>query len=359
MRRTWVAIAALVVSVLASCTGRTSTAPAVLDQVGILASILPTTSDARVVLVTIDGARWQDVFEGSDPALSGAPHVPPDELMPRTYALLAARGVALGADRKGCATVHTAGGANVSLPGYQENFTGRPSWCLDNDCDGVSESVMDEAAAARVDGVASIGAWGTLERAVSGGGAGVFVAAGRTWPARAPASSPLLDALAAAGERADPFPGHDDYRPDEQTAALALEYFRVASPAFFHVGLGDTDEWGHRGDYPSYLAALRRADALIGALADTLDTMGEVGRRTTIIVTPDHGRNSDFRDHGALRMESGRTFLLLFGDRVTARGIGCPADDITLADIAPTIRELLGLPRVRGEGAGSPIAEIR
>jgi hypothetical protein len=44
-----------------------------------------------------------------------------------------------------------------------------------------------------------------------------------------------------------------------------------------------------------------------------------------------------------LRMESGRTFLFAFGARVTARGVGCPPGHITLADIAPTIRVLLGL----------------
>ncbi len=348
----------LCVMTVAACTERTSKAKAFVSALGTSARATPTTSDARVVLITIDGARWQDVFGGSDADRSGAPHVPPEELMPRVYGLLADHGVAFGADREGCGTVHTASGSNVSLPGYQEIFTGRPSYCLDNNCDGVSESILDEAALADVAGVASIGSWEVLDRAVSGGGTGVLVAVGRTWPAEvsgASVGSTSLDGLVAAGLAADPYPGHDDYRPDAQTAAIALEYFRAAKPAFLHIGLGDTDELGHRDDYPGYLVALRNADALIGAIADEVAALGELGEKTTIIVTPDHGRNSDFRDHGTLRVESGRTFLLAFGAGVTARGIGCPSGDITLADIAPTIRVRLGLARDVGNGAGKPI----
>jgi hypothetical protein len=338
---------------LAACTARTSKAPVVSDDLATTSTATPI-NDGRVVLVTIDGARWQDVLEGSDPELSGAPRIAPELLMPRTYALVAARGIALGATREGCGTVHTAGASNVSLPGYLEIFTGHASHCLDNHCAQVDETVLDEAARMGTLGVASIGSWSELTRAVSGGGTGVFVSTGRGWPDWVPVQDRLGE-LVAAGRIADPYPGHDDYRPDAATAAIALEYFRVAKPALFHIGLGDTDELGHRNDYAGYLDALRRADDVIGTIADLLGTMGADGEKTTVIVTPDHGRNSDFRDHGLFRPESGRTFMIAFGDRITARGIACPTRDVTLADIAPTVRVLMGLPRDRAERAGRPI----
>ena len=339
---------------LAACTQRASTAPIVVDDVA-TTSADETPRDGRVILITIDGARWQDVFDGSDPGFAGgAPSVPPEELMPRAHALVAARGVALGATRDGCATVHTAGASNVSLPGYMEIFTGHASHCLDNNCLPVSETVLDEGARDDQVSVASIGSWETLARAVSGGGSGVVVAVGREWPASVPVSGQLAE-LVDAGNKIDPYPGIDKYRPDVATAAIALEYFRVNKPALFHIGLGDTDEFGHRLDYRSYLAALKQADGVIGAVADILDTMGEDGAKTTVIVTPDHGRNSDFKDHGVFRPESGRTFVLAFGGRVPVRGIACPTHDYTLADIAPTIRVLMGLPKDRADGAGRAI----
>lgn len=336
-----------------ACTERTSTPPVISDD-------LATTStdtvprDGRVIVVTLDGVRWQDVFEGSDRTFGGEPTSPPEALMPRAHQLVATRGMALGATRDGCGTVHTAGASNVSLPGYIEIFTGHPSRCLDNNCDGPAETVFDEAARAGAAGVASIGSWEVLTKSVTGGGTGVFTSTGRNWPEAAPATGRLGE-LVAVGQSADPYPGHGEYRPDAATAAIALEYYRVAKPALFHVGLGDTDEYGHRNEYASYLTALRRADDLIGDLADLLDTMGDEGRKTTVFVTPDHGRNSDFRDHGVFRPESARTFLLAFGGGIPVRGVACPARDITLADIAPTVRVLMGLPRDTADGHGRAI----
>ncbi len=336
---------------LAACTERASTAPIVVDDVA-TTSAAETPRDGRVVLITIDGARWQDVFQGSDPGFSGAPSIPPEQIMPRAHALVATRGVALGAPIDGCATVHTAGASNMSLPGYTEIFTGHASHCLDNACSQVAETVLDEAARDGQVSVASIGSWETLSRAVSNGTTGVAVGVGRDWSL--PVSGHLAD-LVDAGRKADPYPGIDLYRPDAATAAIALEYFRLNKPALFHIGLGDTDEYGHRSNYGAYLTALSQADSLIGAVADILDTMGEDGAKTTVIVTPDHGRNSDFRDHGVFRPESGRTFILAFGGRVAVQGIACPSRDYTLADIAPTIRVLMGLPQDRADGAGRAI----
>jgi len=345
-------VAALALALVA-CTQRASTAPVVVDDVS-TTSASETPRDGRVVLITIDGARWQDVFQGSDPGFSGAPSIPPEQLMPRAHALVATRGVALGAPRDGCATVHTAGASNVSLPGYLEIFTGHASHCLDNACSQVEETVLDEGARDDQVSVASIGSWETLSRAVSNGSSGVTVAVGRDWPDAAPVTGHLAD-LVEAGRNADPYPGIEGYRPDAATAAIALEYFRVNKPALFHIGLGDTDEYGHRSNYGAYLTALALADSVIGSIADILDTMGEDGAKTTVIVTPDHGRNSDFTNHGVFRPESGRTFVLAFGARVAVQGIACPTRDYTLADIAPTIRVLMGLPKDRADGAGRAI----
>ena len=354
-RRTMHGMLLVTALAIASCTDRTDSAAVVTDELA--ATSTPVIArDGRVVIVTIDGARWQDVFEGSSAAWSGAPSIRPEQLMPRTLALVASRGVALGATREGCANVRTASGSNVSLPGYLEIFTGHASRCLDNKCSKVEASLLDEAARAGAKGVASIGSWEVLSQAVTGGGPGVFLSVGRYWP-EVPAND-RLGQLAVAGNGEDPYPGHYGYRPDAATAAIALEYLRAKKPALLHIGLGDTDEYGHRGDYPAYLDALRRADALIGAVSDVLDTMGDDGAKTTVLVTPDHGRNADFNDHGAFHAESARTFLLAFGPRVVPRGVGCPTHDITLADIAPTVRVLMGLPRDATSGGGAPIELI-
>lgn len=322
------------------------------------------TNDGRIVLVTIDGVRAEDVFDGADPRLRPGAHVEgfakPENVMPRTHRLVESRGVALGADRPGCGVVRTASGANVSLPGYLEIFTGRKTRCRDNHCARTElPTVLDESAEAGLSPVASIGAWDILDRAASRTGAPVLVAEGsQRWPGERPLASARLEDLVAAGESADAFPGAGKYRPDAATAAIALEYLRTEAPAVLHVGLGDADEYGHRNDYSAYLGAIAAADAFIGRVADTLDSMGPLGARTTVIVTTDHGRNKDFQHHGALSTPSARTFVIAFGARVASRGIVCPSRDVTLADIAPTIRLLVGLRPDTSPESGRPIEEI-
>lgn len=88
---------------------------------------------APLVLVTIDGARWQEIFEGTDPALSHAAQRPSRELVPRIDRLVRERGAAIGSPGRG---VISATGPNfVSLPGYTELLTGRaPIGCQSNTC---------------------------------------------------------------------------------------------------------------------------------------------------------------------------------------------------------------------------------
>ena len=347
------------VLVLSSCVDRTVSrvafsAPAAAPE---LPAPPPLTNDGQVIFVTLDGVRAEDVFDGASPMLKPGVDVhewaKPEWIMPHLYDLAATRGVALGADRPGCGTVRTGTGVNVSLPGYTSMFTGHPTECANNRCAAVlMPTVLDEAVANGVS-AASIGSWEVLARAVSNGASGVFVSEGTArFPGLRPLEDVTLEGYVSAGERADPYPGDHRYRPDALTMLIALRYLHDAHPAVFHVGLGDADEWGHRNDYASYLAAIRAEDAFIGQLAETIDD------KTTVIVTTDHGRNEDFKDHGAASPSAARSWVMAFGARVAPQGITCGRRDITLADLAPTIRVLVGLPPDHTRGAGRPIEEL-
>lgn len=326
MRRMLVALAWLAA---ASCGPRESSEPT--PHPAVLARV-PRTGDGRVVLVTIDGVRWQDVFVGTEPARSGAPFVPAAALVPNLHAWTTAHGLRIGGAPAPCGTVHTAGKSNVSLPGYLEIFTGRPTRCLDNECSGAAFTVLDQAVRAGVPGVASVVSWQPLARAATS----------------ARADTPVFVSTGPAA-----------HRPDAETSAIALDLLRREHPAFLHVGLGDPDEYGHADDYPGYLRALQAADTFVGDVAKVLESQGELDR-TTVIVTPEHGRESGFKEHGALYPESGRTFVFAFGARVEHHGdeVVCPRGDITLLDIAATVRALLGLVADPSDDAGRPIAPV-
>lgn len=318
-------------------------------------------NELSVIVVTIDGVRWQDVFTGGDPFL--APngeldaYADPLILAPRIHEL-SATGVALGAGQVGCGVVQAHGTSNLSLPGYLEILGGRATPCRSNACPRTDvPTVLDDANRAGLGPVASISSWETLERAASHGDAGVLVSAGsRSWP-----SEPLskeLAIFAEMGVRSGPYPAPGGaYRPDDVTARIALEYLRAASPRLLHVGLGDADEWAHRGNYVGYLNAIHAADTFIGELADLLEQRGTLAS-TVVMVTTDHGRARDWRRHGGGYPESRRAFLFAFG-KVANPGTRCASRDVELMDVGATARALLGLPQPRGApDVGRPIREV-
>ncbi len=328
----WASTAALALAV--SCAGARQEDPTVREAPA--APALPPNpaafhhdaDDPAVVLVVLDGARWQDVFVGADPRLAALARVSPakaDLLMPHLHALVADRGAAVGAPGEGPPMV--ASGPNfVSLPGYNEIFSGRsPTRCKDNDCPQTEvPTVADEvlSVSERPGDVAVITSWPKIERASSAAPASFVLSAGkaRTLHAELLRDDDLTRLWLYAGAEAPAYPGYDDYRPDVYTAEIALRYLEIRRPRFLFIGLGEPDEYAHRDDYAGYLASLRKSDDVIGALFEALDRMGTRGQRTTVIVTADHGRGRDYRVHGKAYPESNRVWMVAAGGGISARG---------------------------------------
>lgn len=294
--------------------------------------------DAPVVIISLDGVRWQEVFQGTDRARSGAPPVASASIFKNLHELAFERGGVVGAP--GIGTIAASGPNFVSLPGYTEMLGGRPSRCTDNDCVRTAlPSILDEARAAGAK-VAAFASWEKLDLAATSMPGAFYSSCGRH------------------GDSAiDPWPGHGDYRPDARTADAALQYYESEQPDVFYLGLGDPDEYAHRDDYPGYLVSLRRADEIIGRFRALLHRIGERGERTHVVVTTDHGRADDFKDHGGMP-ESARVWMVAAGPRFLARGAVSSPGTRHLADIAPTLRVVLGLPPDTSERAGVPISEL-
>jgi len=294
--------------------------------------------DAPVVIVAIDGVRWQEVFLGADRAFSSSAPLPAPAIFRHLHALGSERGAFVGAPGHG--TISASGPNYVSLPGYTEILGGRPSRCTDNGCARTTlPSILDEARAAGAK-VAAFASWEKLDLAATASPGAFFSSCGR-------GGNPMID----------PWPGHGDYRPDRVTANAALAHYEAEQPDVFFLGLGDPDEYAHRNDYPGYLAALRHADEIVGRLVALLDRMGDRGRSTHVIVTADHGRASDFQNHGAMP-EAARVWMVAAGPRFGARGNVMSPEPRRLADIAPTLRVVLGLPPDTSVRSGAPLAEL-
>lgn len=286
-----------------------------------------------VVLVVLDGVRWQEVFGGTTSQDAAA-------LMPNLHRLASERGAAIGGSTR---SMMRASGPNfVSLPSYREIFSGQSGTdCTENDCARIARPTIVDELRARGRSAAVYSSWEKIDLAAAARTEGVVISAGR------------------GGAPGNPWPGEGDFRRDRVTAELALHHLEVSQPDFLFLGLGETDEYAHHGDYEGYVGAIASADRILGDLLGVLDRMGDRGRRTHVFVTTDHGRAHGFRDHGGRFPESSRVWLVAAGPRIGARGDVDTHRDVRLRDIAPTLRSIAGLPSARtGRDAGAPIAEL-
>ena len=258
-----------------------------------------------VVLVTIDGVRPDEIWSPSGP-----------DLMPNLHRL-AARGLAWPEAR-------ASGPVFMSLPGYHEIVSGRP-----REDDG--PTLLDD-----LENPVVVASWDWIVRVAARDQTRIVISAGRHAGVTRDRLrfSPELDDAADSPA----FPGVDDYRPDRYTAPLALDALQTLRPCFLWVSLGDTDEYAHRDDYPSYLEALREFDRFLGDLDATLLAMHS---DAVILVTADHGRNRSFVDHG-VEAESSRTWIVAAGGPLAPFATGFIP---SLCQLAPFVRALLHLPR--------------
>jgi hypothetical protein len=330
---------------------------------------VPNASDVTrtTILIALDGVRWQEVFQGVDDAmatqygLSKTDRVDAEHLVPRLHRLMTIDGAAVGAPGRGAPIV--ASGPNfVSLPGYMEMLTGRRSTgCTSNDCERVRfPTIAEDVVNAGFGPAVAVTSWEAIDRAAASLPDRVLVSAGRHGGANRAAlvRDPRIAPLLSAAEPVAPTPGWGDFRPDSYTAKVALAVLESKKPAFLFVGLGETDEYGHRNDYKGYLRALQAADAAVGALADAAFRMTAMGRPTTLFITTDHGRADSFVSHGREHPESSRVWLVATGAGIDVRGLVPSVGLRHLADVAPTIRQVAGLPPLDVADAGDVLTEL-
>lgn len=100
---------------------------------------------------------------------------------------------------------------------------------------------------------------------------------------------------------------------DAEIAAAARAHLRAVGPDVSFVYLGEVDEAGHRfgGIAAEYTAAIRRVDALLGGILDTVaERAAAHGEDWLVAVTTDHG-HLDSGGHGGDAAVERRSFLAL------------------------------------------------
>jgi 2,3-bisphosphoglycerate-independent phosphoglycerate mutase len=167
------------------------------------------------------------------------------------------------------------------------------------------------------------------------------------------------------GGREAPFPGEDrrlipsprvatyDLQPEMSAAGVTDALVEAIGSGAYDVimaNYANPDMVGHTGIWTAAIAAVEAIDACLGrvvAALDAIDALDSGGPGALLVVTADHGNADEMRDPTGAPVTAhslNPVPILVMGRAVRGRRL----HDGALADVAPTILELAGLPRWDG-----------
>jgi arylsulfatase A-like enzyme len=145
--------------------------------------------------------------------------------------------------------------------------------------------------------------------------------------------------------------------PDELSLYIAKRLMHEEAPSLLWITMHDIDV-AHAGAYSLYIDGIRRTDRLCAELWQTIQSEPEYAGRTTLIVLPDFGRDSDydaggngFQHHRTGDVASRTTWMMALGAGIRP---GVVYDEpIESIDLVPSLGAILGFSP--SEAKGKPL----
>ncbi|WP_288741924.1 alkaline phosphatase family protein [uncultured Rheinheimera sp.] len=269
-------------------------------------------AEPKVVLVSIDGVRWQEVFAGADPSLYQQPQwvkTPeligafkpgqPELLMPFLHKTVKQQGITVG-DRSQGSAINVSNPYQISYPGYQELLAGfsDPVINSNNKIANPNVTVLEwlNHQPQLQHKVAAFGSWDLFPYILNTKRSGLTVNAG-FMPEQGKLSEKQKYLNQLQAKTPSPFAS---VRLDVFTQEFALEHMRLHKPKLLYIALGEADDFAHMGQYDQYLAAIHRSDQFIADLWQELQNDPYYRDQTTLLISTDHGRGeaAQWRSHG-------------------------------------------------------------
>ena len=337
-------------------------------------------SPRSVILVVIDGVRWQEVFRGADCALMtkaeggvedtlglrrrycrSTPDSARAALLPFLWGEVARRGILVG-DRDHGSDAHISNRMKFSYPGYNELVTGSADPRIDSNDFGPNPNITVFEWLARRRGFAGLvrvwGTWNVFDAIFNEPRAGIPVRSGWDPPFPGPRdpAEVELDALWATTTR------HWDFMPPDAFLQRAvLRSLRADRPRVLFVGFGEPDEWAHDRRYDHYLGSLHAADGYLAELWRTLQSMPGYRGRTTLLVVTDHGRGrtaEQWTDHGRTIDGAEEIWFAALGPAIPAAGAVAGGPPLVQAQVAATLALAVGERWSRSNAAAAPAVDF-
>lgn len=313
----------------------------------------------NIFVITTDGLRWQEVFNGADSFLLSNPRFVTDtslarqlywdlslesrrkKLMPFFWTVLAAKGQLYGNRQKG-SRVDLKNIYKISYPGYNELLTGYPDPLpiLNKPQYNRNTSILEylHALPAYRDSVAAFTSWNVFPFILNNKRNTMLHNSGYM------ALPDTLEGIRLVNEVQEKIEQKYKTRYDALTFFTAKEYIRQHHPRVVFLSLGETDEFAHKGQYDLYLQQINAVDKMIAELWYLVQTDPFYRNRTTFLIATDHGRgrhNKWVRHHTLVR-GSGEVWLGLLGAGIAPLGEMQEVKTLYQNQVAATVANLLG-----------------
>ena len=317
----------------------------------------------KVILITLDGLRWQELFAGADPKLITNKEYVNDTtwlkttfwretaeqrrevLFPFFWTEVVKMGQLHG-NRELGSKVDLTNKMWFSYPGYNEILTGKA-----DDKNITSNDKLPNPNVTLLEkynqtdlgkgNVAAFGSWDVFPYIINEERSGVPVNAGFE-----SAIGSLNDREIFLNELQGQIPSPwSSVRLDAFTHHYALEHMKKEHPKFVYISYGETDDFAHDGDYQAYLKSANMTDAFIKQLWDFTQNDEFYKDQTIFMITTDHGRGTQpletWKSHGIKIDGAGQVWLVAFGKGVSALGEVNSDEQLYSNQIAPTLAKIL------------------
>jgi hypothetical protein len=315
----------------------------------------------NIVIVTLDGMRWQEVFSGADSAILKNKKYTKDssgtskdfwiddaserrkKLFPFLWSTVAAQGQLYG-NRWAGNNVNNANPYWFSYPGYNEIFTGFPDTAVNsndkiwNKNTNVLEFINQQK---KYTGkVAAFSTWDVFPYILNTQRSGLYVNADVDSLHFSSPTLQLINDMQFLTTR--PI----GVRPDVFTYFAAREYMKAYQPKALYIAFDETDDFAHGGEYDQYLKSAHAEDAMIADLWHYIQSSPQYKNKTTLIITCDHGRGDKLKDnwrhHGSKIEDAGQIWIAAIGPDTKALGEVKTATTLYQKQLAATFAKLLG-----------------
>jgi hypothetical protein len=347
-------------------------------------AILPLLSLAQpretenVVLITLDGLRWEELYTGADSLLIGnGDYVDHPEalaeqfwaddadlrreaLMPFFWTVIAEQGQLYG-NRFLENFVDVTNTRLFSYPGYNEILTGFADDRIVSNAkiDNANKTVLEfvNAQPGFEGRVAAFGSWDVFPWIINETRSGIPVNAGF----RAAEGDNLTEREQFLNTMQPQVPSPwSTVRLDAFTHHYALEYLKRERPRLVYIAYGETDDFAHDGNYEAYLRSAHQTDAFIRDLWEWVQEDEGYRNKTTFIITTDHGRGEgdQWTGHSAFVDGAREIWIAVLGPDSEPLGELTTPGQLYQNQVAKTVAAFLGLEYTNERPVGEVIGTI-